>query len=70
MLKKIEDNKENLENVMNIWNTIGLRIENKDQILTIKLTRIVESDPNKWFTVRVSLKDDQKIKGLLIIGLF
>jgi hypothetical protein len=61
--KKIEENKENMENVMNVWNIIGLRLEMKDNIMSIKFTKILESDPNKCFTVRLSIKDDHQIKG-------
>ncbi len=61
--KKIEENKENMENVMNVWNIIGLRLEMNDKIMSLKFTKILESDPNKCFTVRLSIKDDHQIKG-------
>ncbi len=64
--KKIEENKENIANAMNAWNSIGLRLEHKDNLFTFKFNKILESEPNKWFTVRVSLRDNA-IKGLIII---
>ncbi|CAG2107646.1 unnamed protein product [Medioppia subpectinata] len=60
--KKNDENKENVENVMNVWNTIGLRIEKSDDIYTIKLNKISETDPNKWFAVKISLEDNHRVK--------
>jgi len=60
--KKSDENKENVENVMNVWNTIGLRVEKKDNIHNIKFNKISETDPNKWFSVRVQLEDEHRIR--------
>ena len=49
---------------MNVWNTIGLRVEKKDQLLNVRFSKISESDPNKWFSVKIKIEDDHKIKGM------
>ncbi|XP_054166141.1 uncharacterized protein LOC128963652 [Oppia nitens] len=59
MTKKSDENKENVENVMNIWNTVGLRMEKHDKVYTIKFNKISDSEPNKWFTVKMSVDSDQ-----------
>lgn len=63
--KKNDENKENVENVMNVWNAIGLRIEKREDVFTVRFNKISETDPNKWFTVKVNA-EDKRIKGLLL----
>ena len=48
---------------MNVWNTIGLRVEKKDQFLNVKFNKISETDPNKWFTVKIKLEDNHRVES-------
>jgi len=60
--KKNDENKENVENVMSVWNTIGLRISKSDDVFDIKFNQISQTDPNKWFSVKVLIEDKHRIK--------